>query len=250
MDNFDQIMNQLKDSAGEFRSNIHLLDKIVPVEEQIEYFQYSKYLQSDKLNNKLNRDFLIAKLFTPEVELEDRRYYLSLLAGIVDVAAYRAIETYYSSPLEPELANWSAMALVESKILLDTDFSGEKQFFVSTGLGGKNSKLRFFTVIATLDRSDFTDFQKETLFRELKFNFEHNNIELETSQIRNNYVTMLILSDFNHDARVSIEQVIDECNEYGSYLDPRFLLTNMKQLEDSNIEELLSKSEIELDDEA
>ncbi|MBD8348392.1 hypothetical protein [Dysgonomonas sp. HGC4] len=249
MKEFEKMLNQLRDSSGELKANMHLLNEIVPVEEQMKYFEYSKYVQSTKENMGLDRNYLIAKLFTPEIDLEDRRYYLSALAGIVDVAAFRAIETYHSSPLEPELANWSAMALAESKILLDADLSGEKQFFVSTGLGGKNGKLRYFSVIASSDRSDFNDFQKETLLRELQFAFTTHNIEVESIDIKTNYLKMFLLCGLNQDGHICIENAIKECNELGQFVDDQFLLTNVKKIEDDQIEELLKRKNSDTDTE-
>lgn len=247
MKEFEKMLNQLRDSSGELKANMHLLNEIVPVEEQMKYFEYSKYVQSNKDNTGLDRNYLIAKLFTPEIDIEDRRYYLSALAGIVDVAAYRAIETYHSSPLEPELANWSAMALAESKILLDADLSGEKQFFVSTGLGGKNGRLRYFSVIASADRSNFNEFQKETLLRELQFAFKTHNIEVESIEIKTNYLKMFLLCGLNQDGHECIENAIHECNEMGHFLDDQFLLTNVKHIGDTQIEELLKKKDSESD---
>lgn len=249
MKEFEKMLNQLRDSSGELKANMHLLNEIVPVEEQMKYFEYSKYVQSNKDSAGLDRNYLIAKLFTPEIDIEDRRYYLSALAGMVDIGAYRAIETYHSSPLEPELASWSAMALAESKILLDADLSGEKQFFVSTGLGGKDGKLRYFSVIASADRSDFNNFQKETLFRELQFAFKALNIEVENIEIRNNYLKMFLLCGLSQDGHECIEKAIKECNEMGHFVDEQFLLTNVKKIEDSEIEELLKRKNSELDSE-
>lgn len=241
MKEFEKMLNQLRDSSGELKANMHLLNEIVPVEEQMKYFEFSKYVQSNKDNRGIDRNYLIAKLFTPEIDIEDRRYYLSALAGIVDVAAYRAIETYHSSPLEPELANWSAMALAESKILLDADLSGEKQFFVSTGLGGKNGKLRYFSVIASLDRTDFNDFQKETLLRELQFAFKTHNIEVESIEIKTNYLKIYLFCGLSQDGHICIENAIKECNEMGHFVDDQFLLTNVRKIEDPEIEELLNR---------
>ncbi len=241
MKEFEKMLNQLRDSSGELKSNMHLLNEMVPVEEQMKYFEYSKYIQSTKDNSALDRNYLIARLFTPEIDIEDRRYYLSALAGIVDVAAYRALETYHSSPLETGLTNWSAMALAESKMLLDTELSGEKQFFVSTGLGGKDGKLRYFSVVASYDRSDFNDFQKETLLRELQFAFKTHNIEVESIEIKHNYLKMFILCGLNQDGHECIDNAINECNEMGHFVDNKFLLTNVKQIKDSEIEILLKQ---------
>ncbi|MEN9919244.1 MAG: hypothetical protein RL662_1680 [Bacteroidota bacterium] len=245
MKDLDRILNQLKDSHGELITNAHMLDEIVPVEEQMKYFQYAKYIAKDKDKENLDRNYLIARLFTPEVNIEDKRYYLSVLAGIVDVAAYRAIEAYHSSPLEPGLTNWSALALTESKILLDAEFSGQKQFFVSTGLGGKNRKLRYFSVIATNNRENFSDFQKEIFLRELHFQFEHHHIEIETLQFKGNYLKIIILCGLNYDARLCVQNAIDETNDLGHFIDDHFLLTNVKQIDDFEIVNLLMKKEEE-----
>lgn len=243
MDKFDETLDQLRDSSGGMKPNLHILNEVIPIEEQMKYFQYSKYIQSDQENNFLDKGYLIAKLFTPELNIEDRRYYLSVLAGLIDIAAYRAIETYHSSPLEPELAHWSAMALIESKVLLDAELSGEKQFYVSTGLGGKNNMLRFFSVIASADRSNFTDFQLEVLEREMKFAFEKNNMKIEELTPNKNYIKILFLCDLNHDARSAIERAIQEVNELGNFVDPRFIMTNIKQIEDAGIEKMLKEDD-------
>ncbi|SHF32248.1 hypothetical protein [Dysgonomonas macrotermitis] len=243
MDKFDKILNQLKDASGDMKANMHMLNEIVPVEEQMKYFQYSKYVQSQDTSMQPDRNYMIGRLFTPNVNIEDKRYYLSALAIIADVAAYRAIETYHSSPLEPELANWSALALTESKILLDADLSGEKQFFVSTGLGGRDGKLRYFSVIASKDRTPFTDFQKETILKELKFAYEASEIEVESIDFKGNYLKVFLLCDLKHDPRSYTEEAIKECNDMGDFVDKRFLLTNVKLIKDSEIEELLEKKD-------
>lgn len=248
MNDFDKILNQLKNSSGEMKPNMHMLNEIVPVEEQMKYFQYSKYVQSQDKQMQPDRNYMISHLFTPEINIEDKRYYLSVLAIIGDIPSYRAIETYHSSPLEEELTNWSALALVESRILLDADLSGEKQFFVSTGLGGKEGKLRYFAVIASADRSAFSDFQNETFLKELKFAYQASDIELESIDFKSNYVKFFLLCGLNHDPRACTEQVIAECNTMGYFIDKRFILTNVKLINDTEIEKLLKSTKEQKDD--
>ncbi|NDW09112.1 hypothetical protein [Dysgonomonas sp. 520] len=243
MENFDDMLSKLRDSSGEMKPNLHILNEIVPVEEQVRYFKFSKYIQNNNDKDKFDRNYLIARLFTPEVNVEDKRYYLTVLASLTDVAAYRAIEAYHRNPLEKELQNWSAMALIESRILLDTELSGEKQFYVSTGLGGKDNKLRFFAVIASASRNEFTVFQKEILIRELQFAFDRDKIEIESLEIKPDYIRLLLLCDLNHQVNLSIENAIKECNELGDFVDEKFLVTNLKQLNDDEISKLLRKEE-------
>ncbi|MFR9166974.1 MAG: hypothetical protein ACLVKO_12475 [Dysgonomonas sp.] len=239
MDNFDNILNQLKDSSGELKDNLHIMEDIVPIEEQMKYFEYSNRTRAEHPHENRNR--LIGLLFSPDVDIETKRYCLSILAGMVDIAAYRALETYHSSPLEPELAHWAALAHVESRILLDSELSGEQQFFVSTGLGGVDGKLRFFAIVASKDKSaEFTDLQKEIIDREFKFRFEHDNIIAEEFEIKENYVKILFLADLKHNTKSIFQEIITECNALGDFLDEKFMLTNVKRFTDSEIEKILT----------
>jgi len=243
MDNFDEILNQLKDSSGELKDNLHILEEIIPIEEQMKYFEYSKRIKENQ--GYVDRNYLVALLFSPEVRLEEKRYSLTVLAGLADIAAYRSIETYHSSPLEPELAHWSALALIESRILIDSDLSGEKQFLISTGLGGLNGRLRFFAVVVTKDRSDYNDLQKEMLRREFKFEFEREKITVEDFSVLGNHLTILLLSDLKRDLKSIFWNVITECNQFGDYIDEKFLLTNVKQFNETEIQRLISRKDEE-----
>ena len=240
MDNFDDILNQLKDSSGGLKENLHVLEEIVPIEEQMHYFEYSKRIRGE--NDSVDRNYLVAMLFTPEIAVEEKRYCLSMLASLIDIGAYRAIETYHSSPLEPELAHWSALALIESQLLIDSDLSGEKQFLISTGLGGSNGKLRFFVVIATRSREDFTKLQQEIINRELNFQFDKDeHLVIEEYSFSGNHLKILLLSDLKVNIKDIFENGITECNQFGNFIDDKFLLTNVKQFSEEEIKMLLDR---------
>jgi len=239
MDNFDEILDQLRDSSGELKDNLHILEEMIPIEEQMKYFEYSKHIREK--HDYVDRNYLVALLFSPDIRLEEKRYSLTVLAGLADIAAYRSIETYHSSPLEPELANWSALALIESRILLDSELSGEKQFLISTGLGGLNGRLRFFAVIVTKDRSEYSDLQKEIMEREIKFAAEHENITIEEFTFTSNHLKILLLADLKRDLKAIFHNVINECNEFGDFIDDKFLLTNVKQFSEEELGRLLNK---------
>ena len=164
-----------------------------------------------------------------------------MLASIPDVGAYRAIETYHSSPLEPELFNWSSMSLVGSRIILSSDLSGQQQIYVSSGLGGHEKKLRFFGLFTTNDRQPLTDLQKEIVEREFHFQLQQADVEIERFEIKDNYFTLLMLFPIDSDVRTSINEAVNEINQYGNFLDPKFLFTNVKILTEGEIDKLLEK---------
>ena len=222
---------------------MHILEETIPVNEQFAYFNYSKKLREDQSLKDIKSEELISTLFTPDLPIGEKQRCLSLLAGIPDVAAYRAIETYHSSPQEPELSNWSAMALLESRIVLNSDLTGEKQIFVSTGLGGHNGKLRYFFVIANRIKEPLNELQCEIIEREFRYQFDSLKIDIEDIRNEGNYFTFLILADLEIDIQKLIDDIVKECNQYGNFISDMVLLTNAKILFREEIERLLQRAE-------
>lgn len=236
----DDLLKNLRQTLSEQGiESFHVLEDLVPIEEQMEYFRYFDRLRRE--NSPFVRDEEIAILFSPDASVERKKKSLSRLASIPDVGAYRAIETYHSSPLEAELFNWSSMSLVGSRIILSSDLSGQQQIYVSSGLGGYEKKLRFFALFTTNNRSTLTDLQKEIVDREFRFQLQKADVEIEKFEIKDNYFTLLMLFPINSDVRSSVNAAVEEINQYGNFLDPKFLFTNVKILNESEIEKLLEK---------
>ncbi|MDD2243134.1 MAG: hypothetical protein VB079_01115 [Petrimonas sp.] len=241
MNDQEDILRKLRQTLNEQGiESFHILEESVPIEEQMEFFRYFEKLRREE--PRFDRNEEVSILFEPDATLERKKRSLTLLASIPDVSAYRSIETYHSSPLEPELQNWSSMALVSSRIILSSDLSGHQQIYISTGLGGHDRKLRFFSLFTTRNRENFTDLQKEIIDREFKFQLQQSNIVIEKFEIENKYFTILMLFSFDVDAKSSLIAAVTECNQYGDFLDDRFLFTNVKILSDSEIERILTRT--------
>ena len=236
----DDLLARLRQTLEEQGiDSFHILEDLVPIEEQMEYFRYFDRIRRE--NRAFVRDEEVALLFSPEEPVERKKRSLILLASIPDVGAYRSIETYHSSPLEPELSHWASMALVSSRIVLSSDLSGQQQIYISSGLGGQDKKLRFFSLFTTIDRQPLTDLQKEIVTREFTFQLEKADVIIEKFEIKANYFTIQILFAFDSDARSCLDAAVNECNQYGNFLDKRFLFTNVKVLSEAEINNLLEK---------
>ena len=61
------------------------------------------------------------------------------------------------------LTDWAYMALMESRIMLESELSEEKQIYISTGLGGKGRKLRFYLLLQTNENKPFLDYQRNVI---------------------------------------------------------------------------------------
>lgn len=240
MSEHDDLLERLRHTLDEQGvDSFHILEDLVPLEIQMDYFKYFDNLRRE--NPSFDRDKEINILFSSEDDIERKKKSLTLLASIPDVKAYRAIETYHSSPVNTQLANWSSMALVNSRIVLTSDLSGQQQIYISSGLGGQDKKLRFFALFTTNHGQEFTELQKEMIEREFTFHLKTANVLIEKFEVKNNYFTILLLFPFDEDIKSRLNSAVEECNQYGNFLDTKFLFTNVKILNEKEIETLLKK---------
>ncbi len=240
MNDWNEILNRLRSTLdNQGIESFHILEDLVPMEEQIAYFNYFDQLRS--VNKPFVRDEEIAILFSPDASIDRKKKSLALLSSIPDVVAYRSIETYQSSPLEPELKNWSSIALVGSRIMLNSDLLGKQQVFISSGLGGHDNKLRFYALFSGPHSEDFTDLQKQIVEREFRFQLENAKVEIERFDINENYFSILMLFPYDVDVRSILQTAIEEVNKFGDFLDHKFLFTNTKVMSDIEIQQLLLK---------
>lgn len=245
MENWNNILDKLRATANkQGAETLHILEEQIPMEEQMEYFAYFDQLRRKKTRFKVDTE--IKNLFLPDVSIERRKRAITLLSSIPKVKAYRALETYHSSPLEPELKNWASIALLGSRIGLSSDLSGTPQVYISSGLGGSDKKLRFFSLFISNTKEDFTDYQKKLVNREFRFQLEGAGVEIEAFDIKSNYFTILLLFPFKTDVREPINTAIKECNKVEYFINDKFLFTNLKVFSEEEIQQLID-NDLEMD---
>jgi hypothetical protein len=82
------------------------------------------------------------------------------------------------------------LALQENRMLLQTSLLDEQQFFISTGLGGKGKKLRYYLVFINRNRNELlTKTQQKLVKDELIFGLKPEDGNLNPS---------IFLKDFVH----------------------------------------------------
>ena len=240
MSQHDDLLEKLRHTLNEQGiDSFHILEDLVPLEIQMDYFKYFDNLRKKKPTFDLEKEAAI--LFSKDEDIERKKKSLTLLASIPDVGAYRTIETYHNNDADIELSHWSSMALVSSRIILTSDLSGQQQIYISSGLGGQDKKLRFFSLFTTNNRLELTGLQKEIIDREFTFHLKTEEVFIEKFDIKSNYFTILLLFPFDEDIRFRLNSAVEECNQYGNFLNTKFLFTNIKILNEKEIETLLNK---------
>lgn len=234
--------NQFQKFLSETEGDFHVLEQRVPVEMQFAYFKFSDRLKKEGIIWTENDfDQFESDLYHPESTKEYKRRILSIFAVSKNVKAYRRLERYVRSP-DPELTDWAYMALMESRIMLESELSEEKQIYISTGLGGKGQKLRFFIMIPAKRDTPFLDYECKIIEREFAFAMQNKNCDIEQLNIHHEYVDLLVLMPIRTDIKRLMENIIGECNQYGGFLSEAFTITNVKELSHDEIIRIIRKT--------
>jgi len=171
---------------------------------------------------------------------------LCQLASIDDVSAFRTIEKYVSNA-EASLNEWAKLAFQESKMLLQSSLLDEAPLFISTGLGGRGTKLRYFVVVPSKNYKPFTTIQERIIQSELDFTFKRHGAEIENIEFFGYFVTITGLIPLKTGLKDFFAEIIQNCNNLGNFLSYSFLVTNVKKLSLGEIEDAIDKSSQEID---
>ena len=238
------VFKKFRDSFSKMDGHFHILEQRVPGELQMEYFKYSEQVRKERTKPDLNdMDYTAFResLSNPESTTDYKKYILSMLATSREVKAYRMLEDYVQHPDE-DVSNWAYMALMESRISLESELSDEKQIYISTGLGGKGEKLRFYVLMLSRDRKPFQEYQRKVIEREFAYFLPKADCEIERLTIGEQYVELVFLIPLRADIKITLERVINECNQYGDFLSDIFTITNVKELTEQEVTDIINKN--------
>lgn len=233
-----------RDSFSKLQGNFHVLEQRVPVETQMEYFKYSGKVRKENDPPRPLSDQRCEELYADLMGAEEmalKQHFLAELATSKSVRGYRLLEEYVAHP-DPEVVDWAHLALMEARISLECDLSDEKQIYISSGLGGKGGKLRFFVLMTAKGGVPFEDFQRGVIERETAYYLAKEDCEIERLTIADRHVALVLLLPFQADFKGMIERIISECNQYGNFLSMIFTVTNVKEPTPEEIEDIIVKN--------
>lgn len=242
----DNIYNDIQRIFNDLPENFNILEEQIDLEVQMKYFERSKEVKE----RKDGKDYLALgeELFMPETDVEFKKEILIGLAGIDNVKAYRLIEEFLKNA-EGEMRSWSVLAFQENRMLLQTSLLDEKQYFISTGLGGKNKKLRYYVVFINRDREQLLSSTQQKLVKdELIFSMKPDEGEFESIDFSEGFSSAQVLLPVTSDIKQVFSNVVDECNQYGDFLEEDMIITNVKILSRSEILEIINKQDNEEDE--
>lgn len=218
--------------------NFNVLEEQIDVQLQMEYFGFAGKFRKVEDMAAVAADAEL--LFDAEASVDSKRRILVALASLPEVEAFRTIEKYYHHPDEG-MKDWTTLAYQESRMLLQSSLLDEQQVFISTGLGGKGRKLRYFVVFMNREGTSFTSMQKKLLHDELRYALENNDGVLEEFNEMIDFTTALVILPIKASLKEIFRGVIEECNQYGNFLEEDMVITNVKRLSTTEIVDILTR---------
>jgi hypothetical protein len=236
-DNRNEFFDKLSQSLSGINGQLQVMESNVPVEKQLEFFKLVNSLKSRDLPPVEEQIELLGK---PELTVEETNVILASLAISCDVKAFRALEKFRE--LNP--GHFTNMACMQAKMMLQSEFSDKRIVFISTGLGGKDDKLRYTALFKSNRKKIFSGYQRNLIENEIPYYINRHGGEVEEIELGDNYFTVVFLQEFNGDLKTLLENAICECNQYGDFIDNTFIVSNVKRFTKEDIErELHIKNE-------
>ncbi len=234
----NKIFNQLQQLYKENPQGLNIVEEQIDLELQMNYFKRSAMLKKQVVT----LDEVIKKvplLYDPETRLEEKRDILVLLASFEEVEAFRVIEKF-KEDATGEIKLWAAMAYRECKMLLESSLLNEDKILISTGLGGKGLKLRYFVCLLHKNKEDFNEVQERIVRGEFESSIEKFNSESESIVFYNNIMKAYILVPIDVPVKDIIDQIYNASIDFGDFLDEHTIVTNVRALTDDEIEKIVS----------
>jgi hypothetical protein len=237
----DNIYKRIQDAISSLPENFSVLEEQIDIELQMEYFNYGRDLKTNFSSETILQHQ--ADLFDPDVPLDEKKNLLVLLASQEKVEAFRTIEKYSKNP-DPELRAWSILALQESRMVIQSSLMDEQQVYISTGLGGKGQKLRYFVVLIGRENDvEYSPIQQKLLKNELEFAVTKNDGELEEMKFEGNLAVAVMLLPVKSDLQGLFINVINECNQFGDFVRQDIIITNVKRMNIDEIKHFINRKQ-------
>jgi len=204
-----------------------LIDEAIDLSIQKEYLSFSKKIDYHNVDYE---DVLMEsdKLFDRHTPIEIKKRILILLAHLGTSESCKVLEKYLNVS-EGNLRGWALLSLKECRTFLESVLLQEEDGFISTGLGGKDNKLRYYFIVSSKDALPFSEIHKDNLRRGFETISHKYRSEIEEINFEATYAMIGILIPMDVAVGEVMEGGISECNKMGDFLVPDYYVTNVKK---------------------
>lgn len=209
-----EIENLLKSFPNEFR----VIENRINAKTVDEYYKITHDLENKDHTEIIQNQVEWTELKTQK-ELKELLVYLSQIG---DIKSYRKIEEVTKNG-KSEILDFSFVALKFARLNLESNLSDEPVGFISSALGGKGNKIRYYFVVYSKDEIEKA--KESKIIRELKSICNENDSELEEVENHTNYILVKILVSVDY----AIGQVIDKLTSKFTFLEKEYICNNVEK---------------------
>jgi len=232
----DNIYDKIQEILGDIPGNLSVQQQQIDMDVQLAYYRLAQTVEDEiDTNRVLNESEL---LFNDQVNVEKKKLLLAQLANIASIESYRTLEKY-ASEAEHDMHDWALLAMQENKLMLESNLLDENKILISTGLGGRGLKLRYFAALTTRNGMQFSSFEKKLLSSELRYQTKQCDAETESIRFDRELCRVVCVIPLNVPVHSVFDQLISECNVFGDFLNHDYLITNVKILTVQQIRTLI-----------
>jgi len=226
-------MNDRKRNKDNPENSKNALDSFTIINEAIDLSIQEEYLSFSETMDFDNVDYEEVltesdRLFDKHTPIEVKKRILILLAHLGSPESCRRLEKYLKVS-DRNLRGWALLSLNECRTLLESVLLQEEGGFISTGLGGKENKSRYYFILSSKDGLPFSETHRNPLKRGFEKISHKYNSEIEEINFEATYVMIGILIPMDVAVGKVIEEGISECNKMGEFLLPDYYVTNVKK---------------------
>jgi len=239
----------MKTNEGNHVDIENVTDGVDLIEDEIELFVQQQYIDFSKKIDFDSYDYKQVlkegeKLFSEDTAFETKQIILLRLAHLGTIDSYRTIERYLRLP-ENNLRDWALLSLKECGMFLQNSFLSEEGGLLSTGLGGKGNKLRYYFVLRTKKGLPFSEKDRDMMHNVFKMIARQFESDIEELFLEKNYAMVKILIPMDVAVGTVIDEGIIECNKKQEFLAPSYYVTNVKKPTNEEIMLYLEEAERE-----
>lgn len=218
--------NQDSNFPEDLPRDIRIMEVSIPIEIQHDFLARSSELR-EKQSDSVEIDIeTIIEEFPQKTDIEIRKTDIVKLAFSGSVKAFRFLEKECEN--DCELIDYFRFGHQLCKIILENSLGETSTSFVSSGLGGKGEKMRYFATIFPNDSTaTFNAFQKKIVSSEFTTQIEKFDGEIEKIELNDDYISIVILLSIHEPLDDIIRSTIENCNEFGDYIFKGFMATNI-----------------------
>lgn len=216
--------DDLQEFFGSLPEHFQILEEGVNMDVQDAYLEFTNSMVRTKLSDE-EVELTGLSFMDERHSTEDIKKSLALLAFTGTPGAFNYIRSFYEKS-EPELKSWAIMALHECQVFLESDLYDTNIGFISSGLGAKNNKPRYYFLILPTEGQSFTGPQHKIMETELNVVAKSLDCEIECFDFQDTYVGLTILIPMDVAISEFIDPGIKMSNEFGDFVLEHYYATN------------------------